>query len=441
MDIIIAGAGRVGFNLARTLSIGHNVTVIDRNAEALQRLQESLDILPLHGDIEDPLTYKKLIDKEADLFIAVTDIDEANLISTMIADDTIKVERKFIRLRNSFFAKSSIREKLGIDKAIFPIELTSKTIETLLEYPKANNVKTFRYTDFKLISVRATAITEPITLEEQELKKSLAIVGIERDKRFFIPGEPVIEPGDLVYLFGKESDIRTLCNTLESEAPRSISRCVIFGAGDLGIEIAKILIDNGKEVKLVDKDIDRCEIADEKLEGEAIAISCKYGTSPLFEEEGLENADMMIAATDNDEYNIIKCLEAREHGIGKVISINNEMEYYNLMHSLGIVVVRGPKTSAYNAILESIYAGGVVMERKFCGGKATIFLRKIFPGSKLIGKRIKPPKIKANAEAFFIRDNTLLPLKEPIEAQEDDIFVTFAEESMAPSLKVWIYGL
>jgi len=100
MDIIIAGAGRVGFNLSRTLSIGHNVTVIDQNSEALRRLQESLDILPINGDIEDPLTYKKLIDKRADLFIAVTDVDEANLISTLIVDDTIDVKRKLIRLKN-----------------------------------------------------------------------------------------------------------------------------------------------------------------------------------------------------------------------------------------------------------------------------------------------------------------------------------------------------
>jgi trk system potassium uptake protein TrkA len=115
MNIIIAGAGKVGFNLARTLSHAHNVTVIDRNAEALQRLQESLDILPVHGNIEDPQTYRKLIDHEADLFIAVTNLDEANLISTLIVDDQIQVERKIIRLRNQFFSRSSVLEKLGVD--------------------------------------------------------------------------------------------------------------------------------------------------------------------------------------------------------------------------------------------------------------------------------------------------------------------------------------
>ncbi|BDY11706.1 NAD-binding protein [Hydrogenimonas cancrithermarum] len=438
MDIIIAGAGRVGFNLARTLSIGHNVTVIDRNAEALQRLQESLDILPLHGDIEDPLTYRKLIDKEVHLFIAVTDMDEANLISTLIVDDSIRVDRKFIRLRNTFFAKSSIREKLGVNEAIFPMQITSKTVETLLQYPKANNVKTFKYTNLKLVSVRASGLSEPLSLHPE----GFAIVGIEREKDFFIPSmDTPIEPGDLVYLFGNEESIRQLCGRLESESPRTISRCVIFGAGDLGVAIAHTLIENGKEVKLVEKDVKLCEAADEKLEGEATAISCKYGTGTIFEEEGLENADLMIAATDNDEYNIIKCLEAREHGIRKVVAINNEMEYYNLMHTLGIVVVRGPKMSAYNAILESIYSSGVVMERKFCGGKASIFLRKIFPNSKLIDKRVKPFKRQKAGLVFLVREGELSRFDETVTMREGDVIIGFVDEEYASAMKVWIYGL
>ncbi|WP_201353341.1 NAD-binding protein [Hydrogenimonas urashimensis] len=438
MDIIIAGAGRVGFNLARTLSIGHNVTIIDRNAEALHRLQESLDILPIHGDIEDPHTYRKLIDKEADLFIAVTDTDEANLISTLIADDMIDVKRKVIRLRNAFFDRSSIRDKLGISKTVFPLRITSETVATLLDYPKANNVKSFRHTAFKLISVWATSLNEATVIE----REGFDIVGIERGKHFFVPqdGTPV-KPHDLVYLFGDEAKIRELCRRFDTETPRSIERCIVFGAGDLGISIAKKLIENGKEVKLIEKDMTLCETAEEKLEGEAMMLSCKYGTQELFEEEGLEYADMMIAATNNDEYNIIKCLEAKEHGIHKVVAVNNEREYYNLMHTLGIVVVRGPKMSAYNAILESLYTSSVVMERKFCGGKAVIFLRKVFKQSHLIGKKVKPPKKKDHIKIYLIREDRLIPFEEAETMEEGDVLVGFTAEEHAPKLKVWFYGL
>ncbi|WP_457597445.1 NAD-binding protein [Hydrogenimonas sp.] len=438
MKIIVAGAGRVGFNLARTLSIGHDVTVIDKNAEALHRLQEALDILPVHGDIEDPLTYRKLIDKEADLFIAVTDLDEANIVSTLIAGDVIDVKRKFIRLRNTFFAKSSIKQKLGIDEAIFPMQLTSDTVETLLAYPRANNVKTFRYTAMKLISLRATGLAEPKRLEE----RGFFVVGIEREKRLLLrTEEEPIRPGDLVYLFGEEEAIRGLCEELETSVPSHIERAVVFGAGDLGVAIARRLLDNGIEVKLLDKDIQKCETADEALEGEATAISCKYGTATLFEEEGLERADLMIAATDDDEYNIVKCMEAREHAIAKVVAVNNELEYYGLMHALGIVVVRGPKIGAYHAIVENINSSGVVMERKYCGGKGSVFLRKIFPGSRLVGRRLKPPPSRLEARVVLVRDERLLPFERATEAQEGDVIAAFVEEADAPAVKAWVYGL
>ena len=335
MDILIAGAGTVGFNLARTLSVGHNVIVIDRNVEALERLQESLDILTIRGDIEDPSTYKKIIDKNIDLFIAVTDTDEANIISIIIANDTIKIKRKFIRLKNKFFAKTSIKEKIGIDKTIFPLRITSQTIGTLIQYPKSNNVKSFKYTDFKLISVRVSNNVKPFTPNYE----NVAIVGVERGKFFYIPKKnETIYPNDLVYLFGTDEDVRKILSILDTDTPTKIQRCVVYGASALGIAIATILIENDIEVKIIEKDIKLCELAEEKLGGVATVINSIYSSKTLYEEEGLSHADMIIVATANDEYNIVKSMELKEHGANKVVAINNEIEYYNLMHSLGVTI-------------------------------------------------------------------------------------------------------
>lgn len=382
-----------------------------------------MDILVVHGDIEDPSTYKKLVVEKADLFIAVTDVDEANLISTLIADDVIDVKRKFIRLRNTSFAKSAIKDKLSISETIFPLQLTSATVAGLLDYPKANNVKHFKYTDFKLVSVRASNHTGLANLQNERCQ----IIGIERNKHFFVPSQKeFIQKDDLVYFFGEAERIRYLSGLLETHEPQSINGCVIFGAGEVGVSIAKSLKERGKKIKLVDKDIQLCERADEALDGTVLVINSKYGTEALFEEEGLEHADMMIAATSNDEYNIIKCLEAREHGIRKVVAIINELEYYNLMHALGIVVVRGPKMSAYNEIIERIYSSDVVMERKFCGGKANIYLRKIFTDSTLIHKTLKPFKNMNDVSAFIIREGVLHPFERPITGKEMMLSLYFA---------------
>lgn len=437
MNIIIAGAGKVGFNLARTLSIGHDVTVIDKNSQALDRIQESLDILPIRGDVEDANTYKSFTDQEIDLFIAVTNIDNVNLVSAMMVDATLHVKRKFVRLQKYFFQEKIIQKKLDVDKIIFPLKLASGAVSSLLKYPKANNVKFFKYTPYKLISVMVSSITPPQTVDSDVFK----IVGIERKKKFFIPDEDVeILPNDLVYFFGDENEIKQICQKLDSDNALDIQKCVVFGGGELGIAIAKELVKVDKDVKLVEKDLKLCEIADEELQGKVSIINYKYGSHDIFKDEGLESANIFVAATTNDEYNIIKCLEAKESGIKKVVAINNAMEYYNLMHSLGIVVVRGPKMSAYNTIMEEISSTGVVIQKSYCGAKAVVFMRKIFPSSKLIGNIIKSLDLKESS-LFYIREDVMYTLSEKIQLQADDLIVVFCDVKSSAKAKEWIYGL
>jgi len=437
MNIIIAGAGKVGFNLAKTLSIGHDVTIIDKNSQALDRIQESLDILPLRGDVEDANTYKSFADQEIDLFIAVTNNDNVNLIATMMADAALHIKRKFVRLQKYFFKEDIIQKKLAIDKVIFPVKLASSAVVSLLKYPKANNVKFFKYTPFKLISIMVSSRTLPQTVHSNTFK----IVGIERKKVFFIPNEDTeIFPNDLVYFFGDEKDISAVAHKLELDNNQAIQKCVVFGGDDLGVSIAKELIAIDKDVKLVEKDLQLCESADEALEGRASIINYKYGSHDVFKDEGLESADIFIAATNNDEYNIIKCLEAKESGIKKVVAIHNEMEYYNLMHTLGIIVVRGPKMSAYNTIMEEISSTGVVIQKSFCGAKAIVFMRKVFPSSKLISKHMKPLPLK-ESRLFFMRDNLMYPLEEKVALQENDLIITFSSVKESAKVKQWIYEL
>ena len=438
MNIIIAGAGKVGFNLAKTLCIGHNVTIIDQNSEALDRIQESLDIMPLRGNVEDSKTYASFTDKDIDLFIAVTNLDNVNLISVLMAEAVLNIDRKFVRLQKEFFHESDVKERLNIDKLIFPIELTSKAISSLLQYPKANNVKFFKYTDYKLISVMVSSRFVPQSFESE----NFIIVGIERKKDFFIPHDKSVEvlPNDLVYFFGLEEDIRAICQKLELETNSEIQRCVVFGGEELGVSISKELVKVGRDVKLVEEDLALCEKADEALEGKVSIINSKYRSHDVFEDEDLDSADIFIAATNNDEFNIIKCLEAKESGIKKVVAINNEMEYYNLMHSLGIIVVRGPKISAYNTIMEEVSSTGVVIQKSYCGAKAIIFMRKVFQSSGLVGKKIKSLSTEKSA-LFYMREEAVYPLTEKMILQENDLIIAFSPTKESTKVKQWIYGL
>ncbi len=438
MDIIIAGAGGVGFRLARTLCLKHNVTVLDKNEDALSRLQESIDILAIVGNIEDPKTYELLVDKESDLFIAVTDSDETNIISTLIAEETINVKEKIIRLRNDFFAKSAIGEKLGITSSVFPFVLTAKSVESLLEFPKANNVKCFQDFSQKLISVR---VEMAISIEEIN-SAFVKVVGIERDKNFFIPSDyETLQKDDLIYLIGDMKNIKEICSRLNPQMPTDIKNIVIFGAELLGVEIAKLLADyDNVSIKLIEKNLKKCEDASEILQENVAVINSKYGEHQLFKEENLENADMLIASTSNDEQNIIKCLEAKEFGIKKVVAINNDLEHYGLMHKLDIVAVRGPKTNAYYSILEKINSSTIVSQRQYCGGKGLMLLRKILNDSVLLESTIKPYK-QENANVFIIKGDKIQDFNEPKRVEVDDIIIMFGKCEDEEDLQRWINSL
>ena len=218
-------------------------------------------------------------------------------------------------------------------------------------------------------------------------------------------------------------------------------KIAIFGANELGISIANALIKEEKEVKLIDQDLEKCQIADEKLGGRGTTLNCKFSTKELYETEGLKHADIVIAATENDEYNIIKLLEAKEHGIKKVIAINNDLEHYSLMHSLDIIAIRGPKVSAYNAILEKIHSSSIVRERNFCGGRGKIYIRKILNDSKLTDKRIKVIKWTENMAIYLIRNEVIYPCKEEMLCQESDVIVAFCTQESEDEITKWIHNL
>ena len=441
MDIIIAGAGKVGFELARVLSSAHNVTVIDKNAEALERLHELIDIFPVVGDIENPLTYQALLDSRADIFIAVTDSDEANLLSTLIVNDTIDIRRKLIRLRNSYFAKSSIVETLGITESVFPFVLSAETIRLLLRYPEANNVKKFPGSGVKLISIRVDNSEyeeEPIGSFEND---SVKIVGIEREKQFSVPsGTESIKHEDLLYFLGEGEVVEKLYSRLDLKMPLKIKDAVVFGAKYLGLEIAKVLIEEGVNVKVVEKDLELCKRASEVLQERALVINSHYDEAILYDEENLSNADMVITTGSQDEENIVRSLQAKERGIPKVIAINNERKYYDLIHKLGIIAARGPRTSAHYAILEKIASRSVIAERRYCGGSGIVLSRKIFPNSPLIGKKLNPFS-EEGAIVLHERDGVFLPdLSEIVFVEGDTIFL-FMSALLESKGRAWISSL
>jgi len=434
MTIIIAGAGRVGFRLARTLSQKHDVIIMDQNEEALARLNESIDALALYANVEDPKSYEPLKGKTYDFFIAVTDSDEINLVCSLIADEKIFVKRKIIRLKNQFFAKSSIASKIGITDAVFPFSMVAESIKSIALNPFANNVKCFKHFSQKLISIRVEQNNSTPSPIATFISDKLHITGIDRNGDFFIPNaQESLQPNDVVFCFGTPEAIQALGEKLQNTLPQKNKCGVIFGANTLGIEIAKALIESGMMVKLIEKDLELCAQASHLLQTNTTVINSKYGDYRLYQEEGLANADILIAATANDNENIVKCIEAKELGIRRVIAVNNDIEHYRLMHSLGIIALRGPKMNAFYAILEIINSNAMVEERHFCGGSALSFVRRFEKVPFSLSKNPHP-----EALILYMQNNCLSTDLQTLDQESSFVLLVFAKRTHEEGVRTWI---
>ena len=429
MDILIAGAGKVGYNIAKLLSKKHNITIIDKNEENLNYISESLDILTIHGDLRDSLTFQNLNEKY-DYYIAVTNTDEINILSALIIDDFSQIKNKILRIHNTSYSLTSLPEKINIHQMIYSNTITVLNIEKLIDLPQANNVKDLPFTEMVLASINSE-----ITINSDELNnEKVSVIAIAREEKIiFCNKNEIIKPGDLVYILGKKEKIKPVLKTLAPSQPEEIENVLIFGATILGIEIARVLAGLGLNVKILEHNIDQAYRAANILEEDVMVITSSYDDENLFKSENLDANDISIAATKSDETNIMKSLIAKKYGIKKPMCINNNPYYHSIMNSLHLPVIRGPKMNTVYKILEEIDSENIVFERFFMGFEGKIFVKKIFNSKKI-------NKPKENSKIIVIRDNKIINLfieEENFELQEGDIVFYFNTSGN----KTWIENL
>ncbi len=443
MQIIIAGAGKVGYMIAKHLMVYNNVTVIDKNEAAIQKIEENLDVLAVCGDIENPHTYLS-VDSDIDLFIGVTDSDEVNMVASLIIDKITKVSKKIIRLKNSFFADDLVKERLGIDDFVVPAFEAAQPFKYLLDFPMARNVKSFEYTKALLVSIKIPDDFEPTMISSltNDINQKIIAAGIERKGEFYIPNNAdMLNPGDLAYFYAYQNAIKELQYNIypEDDARYNIKNCVIFGADSLGLEIAKVLITKDLNIQIVDKNLKKCEKANLVLKDKATVIKSTYDSDHMLESGGV-NPDLFIVSSGNDEYNITKCMEARYYGVNKVITINNDIAYSKLMRNLNLEVVRGEKINAYYSILEKIESSKIVIKRQFCSGEGVLMIRKIFATSDMIEESLPLSSKLESLGGFFIqREGNILPYNSIESFKENDIIVAITKKENSEMISNWLH--
>ncbi len=391
MDIIIVGCGKVGYALAEVLSSEHNITVIDLSEDKINSVTNDCDVMGivgngLHTDILD----EAKVDKTG-IFIAVTNSDEVNILSCLIARK-MGARHCVSRVRSPGFGKQIVfmREELGISMMVNPDFNAANEIAKVLRYPEAINIESFAKGQVDLAEIRITSgsILDNIALSQlsRRLRLDVLICAVQRNDELIIPnGNFVLRAGDKIHITASHSAMVKFFRSISAAyREKRVKSVVLIGGGRVAYHLSKQLIEMGVKVKIIEIDEQRCLELSENLN--KVNISCADGTDhDLLREERVYDADAVVTLTGIDEENILLSLLAKKNGVKKVVTKVNRMSLIQLSDTLNLDSIVSPKSITVNQILQYVRA-----KQNSLGNNVTTLYR-------LVGDRLE-------AIEFIVRD-------------------------------------
>ncbi|MEL0317837.1 MAG: Trk system potassium transporter TrkA [Flavobacteriaceae bacterium] len=398
MKIIIAGGGEVGFHLAKLLSFESlDITLIDTDKERLNYAESHLDIKGIKGDASSVALMQEAQVENSDLFIAVT-AEEATNITICALAKQLGSKRTIARISNFEYinAKETISfQEIGVDELISPEELAANEIQQLLDQSAFSNSYEFEAGALTLIG---TKLDENVPFVGKTVKEAASIfadvhfmpIAIQRQgtQTTIIPrGDTVFEPGDTIFFITLKEGVEELYK-LTGKKKESIKNIMILGGGKIGYNTARELCKKKFKITLLEKNKKKAfELAD--LLPNALVIHGDGRNSDLLDEEELSSMDAFISVTENSETNIMSCLMAKTKKVKKTIALVENMDYFQLSHSIGIDTLINKKLLTANTIFRYIRKGDVVDMTTLNNLNAEILEFVVNASSKVANYRIK----------------------------------------------------
>ena len=442
MKIIIVGAGEVGFHSAQKLSEeGQDVVLIDKDPDKIKRITDNLDVQAIIGSGTSPETLKSSGIKDADMLVAATDSDEANLIACLLAKNLNKYILKVARVRN----REYLEEKelfgdnlLGVDQIINPESAVVETILNLMTVPGASDAIDFVEGRIKLIGFpvkEGSSLAGRRLSTFNDLNGNLLIGAIIRGEKVLIPhGDDIIQADDLIYLVIRSNEISKVYSFLNIKE-NDLRRVIIIGGGETGASLATALDHTSLHVKVIEKDTQRCGSLAERLE-KVIVINGDGTDKDLLLEENIGEMDFMVALTGDEENNVLMSLLARELGVKKIITRINKLSYIPLVSAIGIDTVVSSRLSAVRAILQYIRRGKVISVAPLKGEQAEAIEAEALETSDIVDipiSQIKFPK-GALVGAIVRGDEIIIPKGDTIIKSKDRL-IFFVLGEVIPKLE------
>lgn len=363
MKIVIIGDGKVGHRLTRQLSEeDYDVVLIDQNEGKLQEAVNRLDILCITGDGADAEVQKEAGVPEADLVIACASTDELNMFSCLLARK-LGARHTIARVRNPVYFRQIglLKEDLRLSMAVNPELTVAEEISRILIYPDTAKVETFMKGKADLLEfiVRERSHLDGLSLAEiyQKFKVRVLVCAVRRGNEVFIPdGDFVVHYGDRLHIVAAHRYMKDFFQFIEKKRPlRKGKRVLICGGGRVGYYLARRLLELGMLVKIIEKDPVKCEDLCQALPRVTV-IHGNASDQELLTEEGIDEADALVALTGVDEENIILTLYAKSRGVDKVVAKVNEDSRAQLGEELGIDGIVAAKEATADAIMSYVRA-------------------------------------------------------------------------------------
>ena len=432
MDIVIAGAGAVGTHLARMLSTQeHNIILMDSNEDKIAEIENQLDILTILGScssVSDLLDAKV---NKADLYIAVTQTEEINITSSILAKK-LGAKKTIARIDNNEYLKEENNahwKAMGVDHMIYPETLAAEEVIASLKLTGTRQLHEFSEGKIVLYGIKLwdNAKILNYSMEEAANKfnmKDTRIVAINRENKTIIPhGKNVFKHGDLIFVITKPEGIDnmlSLCGKKRIE----IKNIIIVGGSRIAKRTAMAL-EKHYNVKLFETDRDKCNKLNDILE-ETLIINGDGTDLSLLKEEDIETTDAFLSLTGNSETNILACLLAKKFGVKKSVAEVENIDFIDLASNLGIGTLINKKMIAASYIYRHTMTSKVEQFKCLTASEAEVFELIAQPNSKITRKKLKDINLPKEANiGGIIRNNEAIIAKGDDQIQDGDKVVVF----------------
>jgi trk system potassium uptake protein TrkA len=426
MRVVVCGAGQVGFGISERLAQeGHDVSVIDLSAGLIANVRDQLDVRGVVGHGSHPDVLAAAGAEDADLLIAVTQADEVNMVAAQVCHTLFQVPTKIARVRaQSYLApiyrSMFARDQLPIDVVISPEIEVGEMVMRRLSLPGA--VETVRFCDDKIVVVGilcgedCPVVDTPLRqLTELFPNLGAVVVGAFRGGRLVVPSsKDMLKVGDLAYVVAPREQVRRTLVIFGHEEPKA-SRVVIAGGGNIGFYVAQELERREPQtrVKIVEASRQRAlQIADTLTR--AVVLNGSALDQDVLREAGVEDADTMVALTNDDQANIIACVMAKTLGCTRNLSLINNVSYPALANALGIDAYVNPRAVTISRVLRHVRRGRIESVHSLQNGAAEVIEAEALETSPLVGRPLRDLRLPAG-----VRVGAVMRRGKPIDINGD----------------------